>query len=78
MLIEICDIDTIYVIPKHLCIIELFCVDGTILTLSTGESVVFRTPEGAEQAWWIIEDCIRHNGSQMFYQESTSSFGIWD
>lgn len=77
MIFEHWDTKKIYFIPKNLCEIELFHLDGNLLTLSTGETIAFRTPNGAEEALCFIEECIRDNGTQMFYHEASSSYCIW-
>lgn len=67
-----------YFIPKNKCRIDEFSVNGNRLTLSTGESVVFRSQESAETLWWLFEACFRKGWSRLQFQESAGlSFSMY-
>lgn len=58
-----------YAIPEKLCDINLFHIDGQCLEISTGVKIQFSNETIAEEAWWIVEQCLRKGGNNLFLAE---------
>lgn len=76
LLFEHLDQGKMYVIPADRRKIEEFRVDYNVLTLSTGEKVPFQSHDGAYTAWCYLNECIRKGYRHLFFQESTTAYGM--